>query len=495
MPPDFGRTTNARMAETDGSVSDLAWFADGSHVAFVSMARDHHHLWLRVADARTGAVRTVIEEPIPTTVSWRYDFPQWQVLPASQEVVWWSQRDDWGQLYLYDLATGRLKHRITRGVGNVHRIVRIDERTRTLWYEGSGQEPGRDPYFRHLYRVGLDGRGARLLTPEDAHHDIAMSPDGRYLVDTYSTPDRPPVTVLRDADGRVVLPLERGDLSRLVASGWRAPLPFTVTARDGVTELYGLMYLPSRLDTTATYPIVDVVYPGPQTGGIGSRAFLPARGDQQALAELGFVVVQIDALGTPGRSKRFQDATLGRLHDNGLPDQVAGIRQLSRRHRFLDSTRVGIWGGSGGGYAAAAALFRYPEFFTVGVAIAGNHDQRSYMDGWGERWQGPFVRTDSSDSYAAAANAAYAANLRGKLLLVYGGMDDNVHPANTLLVVDALIRAGRDFDLLVLPNAGHDPGAYAPYVIRRRWDYFVRHLLGAEPPREYPLGGRPAALP
>jgi dipeptidyl aminopeptidase/acylaminoacyl peptidase len=325
---------------------------------------------------------------------------------------------------------------------------------------------------------------------------VSVPPDGRHVLDTYSTPDRAPVAVLRDAGGRVVMPLERGDVSRLVAAGWRPPVPVTVKARDGATDLHGLMYLPSRLDTAARYPIIDFIYPGPQSGVVGPRSFRPSRGDDnQALAELGFVVVELDGMGTPGRSKTFADFYYGRLHDNTLPDQMAGLRELARRFAYLDTTRVGVWGHSGGGDATVAAMFQYPEFFKVGIAESGNHDQRNYTDLWGERYQGALVRTDTSDSYAAEANAALAQNLKGKLLLAHGGMDDNVPPANTLLVVDALIKAGKDFDLLILPDARHGYGADAPYMMRRRWDYFVRHLLGAEPPLEYPLGKRPPTRP
>jgi dipeptidyl aminopeptidase/acylaminoacyl peptidase len=325
---------------------------------------------------------------------------------------------------------------------------------------------------------------------------VSFSPDGRHFVDAYSAPDRPPVTVLRTADGRLVRELERGDVSRLAATGWRPPVPIRVKGRDGTTDIHGLMYLPSNVDTTGAtkYPMVNHIYPGPQVGSVGPRFFIPARGDNQALAELGFVVVELDAMGTPGRSKAFADAYYGRMRDNGLPDQIAGMKELARRHRFLDSTRVGIWGHSGGGFATAAAMFHHPDFFQVGIAESGNHDQRSYEDDWGERYQGLLTRQGGSDSYAVEANQTYAANLRGKLLLAHGGMDDNVPPVNTMLVADALIKAGKDFDLIVFPHARHGFGADANYMMRRRWDYFVQHLQGAQPPKEYQIG-RPQIVP
>jgi dipeptidyl-peptidase 4 len=387
-----------------------------------------------------------------------------------------------------------MKNRITTGAGNVADIISVDVEARTIHFMGNGMEPDRDPYLRHLYRIGFDGRDRRLITPEPANHNVSASPDGRYFVDTYSTVDSPPVTVLRDADGRVIETLERADISRLLATGWKPPTPIRMKGRDGETDVYGLMYTPTALDSTRKYPIINRIYPGPQSGSVGTRGFSPARGDNHAIAELGFVVVEIDGMGTPGRSKSFHDAYYGNMGDNTLPDQVAGMRELAQRHAFIDIERAGIWGHSGGGFAAAAAMFRYPDFFKVGVAQSGNHDNRNYEDDWGERYQGLLVRSGGSDNYAEHANQTHAANLRGKLLLAHGMMDDNVPPYNTLLVVDALIRADKDFDLLLFPHARHGYGTANGYMMRRRWDYFVRHLLGAEPPQEYRIGGpRPAS--
>ncbi|HEY0035437.1 MAG TPA: DPP IV N-terminal domain-containing protein [Longimicrobium sp.] len=496
MPADQHRSTVSDHVQcSGGTLCDVQWYPDGSHLAFVSSSRDHKTAWFRVANARTGEVRTLFEERSNTQVG-DASFTEnlWRVLPGSNELIWWSQRDNWTHLYLYDLATGRLKNRITTGEGNVVDIVRVDERTRTIYFMAQGREQGRDPYFQHLYRVGFDGRGLRLLTPENANHTVSVSPDGRYVVDTYSTPDTPPVTVLRDMMGRVLQTLERADISRLLATGWRPPTPIRMKGRDGTTDIYGLMYTPSNLDSTRTYPIVNHIYPGPQVGSVGSRSFSPARGDSHALAELGFIVVQIDGMGTPGRSKAFADAYYGRMGDNTLPDQIAGMRELARRHRFIDIDRVGIWGHSGGGFATAAAMFRHPDFFDVGVSQSGNHDNRNYEDDWGERYHAMLVKNGETDNYAQEANQTHAANLRGRLLLAHGGMDDNVPPYNTYLVADALIKAGKDFDLLIFPNARHGYGADNNYMMRRRWDYFVRHLMGAEPPRDYQIGRpRPAS--
>ncbi len=402
MPPDAHRSTVSDHVACDGgTLCDAQWYPDGSHLAFVSTSRDHKTAWFRVADARTGEVRTVFEERMPTQVG-DASLSQhlWRVLPASNELIWWSQRDDWTHLYLYDLATGSLKNRVTGGEGNVMEIVHVDERARQVYFLAQGKEPGRDPYFQHLYRIGFDGRGRALLTPEEANHEVSVSPDGRFLVDTYSTPDTPPVTVLRDMEGKVLRTLERADASRLLATGWKPPTPVRLKGRDGTTDIYGLMYTPTTMDSTRTYPIVNHIYPGPQVGSVGSRSFSPARGDNQALAELGFVVVQIDGMGTPGRSKAFADAYYGDMGDNTLPDQVAGMRELARRYPFIDLDRVGIWGHSGGGFATAAAMFHYPDFFRVGIAESGNHDNRNYEDDWGERYHGLLVRTGATDNYA-----------------------------------------------------------------------------------------------
>jgi len=495
MPPDQHRSTVSDHVACGTGICDVQWYPDGSRLAFISSSRDHKTAWFRVADAQTGEVRTLFEEKMPTQVGdASLTENLWRVLPASNELVWWSQRENWLHLYLYDLTSGQLKNRITSGEGNVDEIVRVDEKTRTIYFLGAGKEAGRDPYFQHLYKIGFDGRAQTLLTPENANHVITMSPDGKYFVDSYSTPDTPPITVLRDVTGKLITTLERADISRLLATGWKPPTPVRMKARDGQTDIYGLMYTPSKLDSTKKYPIVNQIYPGPQSGSVGTRSFSPARGDNQALAELGFVVVQIDGMGTPGRSKDFMDYYYGRMNDNTIPDQVAGMKELAQRYPFIDIENVGIWGHSGGGFATAAAMFRAPDFFDVGIAESGNHDNRNYEDDWGERYQGLLVRSGPSDNYAAEANQTHAANLKGKLLLAHGGMDDNVPPYNTNLVADALIKAGKDFDLLMFPNARHGYGSDSFYMMRRRWDYFVKNLLGAEPPKEYQIG-RPRVVP
>jgi dipeptidyl aminopeptidase/acylaminoacyl peptidase len=482
MPPDYHRAT----LSDNISMSDYKWSPDGSRLALASTSRDHKQTIVRVADAVTGAVRNVFEEIVQT----HYESNSgWEVLWGTNEVVWYSQRDDWGQLYLYDLNTGKLKNKITNGPGMVSQIVRIDEKSRKLWFGAYGREKGRDPYFQHFYRIGLDGKNLVLLTPEDAHHTIQLSPSGKYLVDTHSRPDVPPVVNVLDRDGKLVMPVERADITRLLAAGWKPPIPITMKGRDGKTDIYGLMFRPTGFDSTKKYPIVNNAYPGPQSGSVGSRAFAAARGDRQALAELGFIVVSIDGMGTPNRSKSFHDTYYGAMgRDNTLPDQVAGMKELAQRFPWIDIDRAGMWGHSGGGFITADAMFRYPDFFKVGIAESGNHDQRMYEDDWGERYQGLLVRQpDGSDNYDVEANQNYAKNLKGHLLLAHGLMDNNVPPYNTYVVVEALINANKDFDLIVFPSQAHGYGNQSNYMMRRRWDYFVKHLLNTDPPKEYEI--------
>lgn len=487
LPPDPHRSTTCDHVLCDGSFADVEWSPDASRLVFVSTSRDHQREDVRIADAETGVVKDLFTETVATFFESGFDRRNWRVLWSAGELLWYSQRDDWGHLYRYELETGKLKAQITSGSWNVLNLLQVDEKSRTLFFTGVGREPGRDPYFRHLYRMALDGKQPTLLTPEDADHDITLAPSGAWFTDSYSRPELPPTSLVRDAQGKLLLQLEKADISRLIASGWTPPLPFTVKARDGKTDLYGLLYRPGNFDSTRKYPIVNYIYPGPQTGSVGSRSFSPARSDHRALAELGFIVVQLDGMGTPLRSKSFHAAYYGDMGDNTLPDQVAGMRELGRRYPWIDLDRAGIWGHSGGGYASTGAILRYPDFFKVAVSEAGNHDQRQYEDDWGEKWQGLLERRPGGgDSYDSQANQNFAKDLKGKLLLAHGTLDTNVPPTNTLLVVNELIKANKDFDLLLLPNRGHG-FASEPYMIRRRWDYFVKHLMGAEPPEGYEL--------
>jgi dipeptidyl aminopeptidase/acylaminoacyl peptidase len=486
MPPDPHRASLSDDISSSGTFDDVDWNPDGSELAFLSNSRDHKHVKMRIANAATGEVRDVFEETVATQYESGWGTINWRYLPKTKEFIWFSERDNWGHLYLYDAVSGKQKNQITRGEWLVAEILKVDEAARQIYFYAFGLQK-ENPYFGQAYKIGFDGKGMTLLTPEAGYHDVRISPSGNYFIDTYSKPDVPPVTVLRNFSGKMVLELEKTDVSRLKAKGWKPPMPVTVKADEGKTDLYGLLYTPTDFNPAKKYPIIDYIYPGPQGGSMGGFwGFTASRGDHQALAELGFVVLVLEGTGNPLRSKSFHDMYWPDMSTNTLPDQVAGIRQLAKRYSYIDTSRVGIWGHSGGGFATAAAMFRYPDFFKVGISESGNHDNRNYEDDWGERYIGLLTKgADGKDNYEAQANQTYAKNLKGKLMLAHGLMDDNVPPYNTWLVVEALTKANKDYDLVIFPNAAHGFGTYSPYMMRKRWDYFVKHLLGKEPPKEY----------
>ncbi len=495
MDPEYHRSTLCDDVSCRGGAGwdDVQFAADGSHLAIVSSSRDHKDAWLREADTVTGEVRTVYREHAATYFESGVGKVNWRYLPKSGEFLWFSQRSDWGQMYLYDLKTGKLKNQITQGSGTVTQVLRVDEEHRVLYFLATGKESGQDPYYTHYYRVSFDGTGEQSLTPEIADHAITPSSDGSTFVDIYSTTETPQIAMLRDNQGKILIPLAKQDISRLSATNWKPPMPFTTPARDGKTSIYGFLYRPSTFDPAKRYPLVDYVYPGPFVGSCGaqSRSFRSAAGDLNALAELGFIVICVDGMGTPYRSKSFQDAyadTPAGLAQDTIPDQVSAIKALGARYPWIDQSRVGIWGHSGGGNATVSAMFHFPDFFKVGIAESGNHDSRDYEDDWDEKYGGlEIVGADGKSNYDVQANQTYAANLKGKLLLAHGTMDDNVPMNNTLMVVDALIKANKDFDLLLIPNAHHGYGTASPYMMRRRWDYFVRNLAGGVPPEEFKM--------
>lgn len=484
------------------------WSPDGSQAYIIVRGPYAKTLTLGRIDPASGRFTPLVREAGETFVEIAEErrIPRTRILPGG-DILWFSERDGYGHLYVFD-ARGRLKRQITKGKWNVLDVVHVDEKARRIFFSASGREPG-DPYLRHLYSIGFDGAGLRHLTPEDADHDIrtpawdphdfgrgdglspfrptnGFSPTGRYFVETFSRRDMPPTTVLRTADGRQVAIVERADISPLKAGGFREPMMFEVLAADGRTKLYGSLFLPSHFDPARRYPVLDSIYPGPQMHRV-HRDFATSTFDYfeaQSLAELGFVVMALDGRGTPHRSRAFLHDSYGQLGKAGnLEDHVAALRQLGERHAFIDTRRIGIFGHSGGGFAAARAILSYPDVFKVAVASAGNHHQLLYVAGWGETYNGP----DDGRNYAAADNAALAGNLRGKLLLVHGDMDDNIHPAQTLRLTDAFIRHGKNFDQLIIPNANHqllptDPNnIQSRYFVRRRWNYFIEHLLGERP--------------
>ncbi len=484
MDPDPHRSSITDHIASGGQLADAEWSSDSKQLMFLSNSRDHKEVKLRIADAQTGDVKTILEEKVKTFFESGYRGANWRFLPESNEFIWFSHRSNWGHLYLYNLTDGSLKNQITKGNWNVHTIYKLDPKSRTLYFTGVGKEAG-DPYFQYFYSIQMDGSNLRLLTPDSAHHSIMLSANGQYFIDTWSTPQIPPTVDLRNTKNSKYLRLDVSDITKLLATGWEAPTSFTVKARDGETDLYGMLFKPKKLDPKKKYPIINSIYPGPQSGSVGGRSFSAARGDRQAMADLGFIVITLDAMGTPMRSKTFHEAYYGNMGDNGLPDQITGMKQLAKRYPWIDLERVGIYGHSGGGFASTDAILRYPDFFDVAVSGAGNHDNRNYEDDWGEKWQGLLkTNADGTTNYDNQANQLLAKNLKGKLLLAHGTLDGNVPVYNTLLVVDALIAANKDFDLILFPNRGHGFGG-ENYMIRRRWDYFVKHLLGAEPPVEF----------
>ena len=482
IPPDPHRATLSDDISSSGTFDDVSWNTDGSKLAFVSTSRDHKVEKFRIADTKTGAVSDVFQESVATQYESGQGTINWYYLDKTNEIIWYSERDNWGHLYLYDATNGNLKNQITIGNWLVTNLVMVDEKKREVYFIADGNQP-ENPYFSQFYKIGLDGKHLTLLTPEKGNHNITISPSKKYFVDNYSQPDVPSTSVLRDLNGKLITNIQKTDISRLQAAGWKGTTPFSVKAHDGKTVIYGLLFTPTNLDPNKKYPIIDYIYPGPQGGSVGSWSFFASRGDNQALAELGFIVIAVEGTSNPLRSKSYHDMSYGNMAENTLPDQIAAIRQLSQKYAYIDTNKVGIWGHSGGGFATASAMFRYPDFFKVGISESGNHDNRNYEDDWGERYNGLVANSN----YEAQANQVYAKNLKGKLLLAHGLMDDNVPPQNTFLVIDALEKANKDYDLIVFPNSAHGYGSFSYYMMRRRWDYFVKNLLNAEAPKEYTL--------
>lgn len=463
------------------AVTSRWWSGEkGDAIHFLNQSRDARTLELRRLDPETGAVTTLISESGATRVD---PTPQLGETPMAHvldtgEILWWSQRDGWGHLYLY-AADGDRVTRVTGGQWLVRRILRVDQDRRQVWFLATGLVDD-DPYVRQICRVDLDGTGFTRLTDDALDHDAVGPPEGGYLVDRASSPSSPPRSAVLGADGQVLVELEAPGTDELEALGWTPPERFRATAADGRTPIYGLLWRPHGFDPERRYPVIDHIYPGPQVHRAGPSFDVPHHGEPEALAALGFAVVAVDGRGTAGRSKAFHDRSYGALDDAGsLDDHVAAIRELGHRHRWLDTGRVGITGHSGGGFATGRAMLAHPDFYSVGVAVAGNHDIGVYVPMWAEWYHGGEI---DDDARAALSNPALAANLRGRLLLIHGELDDNVLPMHTLRLVDALITADKDVDMLLVPGAEHALIGRMHYVFRRTWDYFVRHLLGAEPP-------------
>ncbi|MFE9933988.1 DPP IV N-terminal domain-containing protein [Streptomyces sp. NPDC005533] len=474
------------MPQLSPVTAKWAWWApDGSAVYYLDRPRDLRTLTLHRLDPATGEVTTVLSESGDTRVEPnQYGFEPPIVRVLADEVLWYSQRDGWGHLYRYDLRTGALLGRVTSGPWAVRQILRVDEAERVVYFTASGLVD-EDPYRRTVCRAALDGSGFAKVTDDGLDHVVTLPADGRrYFIDSASTVDTPPVTSVRDWDGRVLVELERADITKLTATGWTAPERFRVKAADGETDIYGVLYRPRGFDPARQYPVVDNVYPGPQVNRVAPGFDPGGMGlDAEPLAALGFVVVALDGRGTPGRGKAFHDASYGRLGDAGcLADHTAALRQLAATRPWMDLDRVGVFGHSGGGFAAARAMLDFPNVYKAGVALSGSHDAPTFNLGFVETYDG----ADDPGAWARTSNVDLADRLAGRLLLVHGEMDDQVHPDQTLRLADRLVAADKDFELLIVPGAEHTLLDHLAYVRKRSWDFLVRELMGIQPPAYRP---------
>ena len=457
------------------------WAATGSDkLYFTRLSRDMHRLDLCVADTTTGEVKPVIQERMNVYI----ESKPVKVIDNGAALVWWSERDGWGHYYLYG-ADGTLKNQIDKGEYVAEDLSYVDEKARALYMTASGHEDGENPYYQHFYRVNLDGSGTKLLDPGDASHTVAMSDDGKYFVDTWSRVNTFPESVLYDGQGANTMPLEKVDGAPLLAAGFKFPEPFKVKSDDGITDLYGVMYKPFDFDPNKKYPVIEYVYPGPQTEAVQDR-FNP-KINEVMMANMGFIMIEIgNRGGNPHRSKWYHTFGYGNLRDYGLADKKAAIEALAKQHPFIDIDRVGMWGHSGGGFMTAAAMLIYPDFFKVGWSESGNHENNIYNNTWSEKHNGLKETTDDKGNvhfeYSIEKNSEIAKNLKGHLMLVTGDFDNNVHPSNTYRLADALIKANKRFDFMVLPGQRHAYGPDSDYVAWRRADYFARYLLGDADP-------------
>jgi dipeptidyl aminopeptidase/acylaminoacyl peptidase len=456
------------------------WLSDDTGQLFFSrMSRDMHRVDICVADTTTGEARILVEERLNTYI----DTQRLELLNKGTEIIHWSERDGWGHYYLYD-TQGNLKNQITSGPFSCRRIMGIDEDKRALYFVANGREEGEDPYYEHLYKVNLDGSGMTLLSPGNFNHSIRMHEDRGYFVDTFSRVDTVPKSTVHDPDGGLLLELEEADFSVLMDRGYKFPEFFKVKAADGVTDLFGVMYKPFDFDASKMYPIIAYVYPGPQTESV-SKSFSTGR-DNSSLAQLGFIVISVgNRGGHPNRSKWYHNYGYGNLRDYGLADKKATIEQLAARHDFIDIDRVGIYGHSGGGFMSTAAMLVYPDFFKVAVSSSGNHENNVYNKRWSEKHHGVKEVTGKDGKvtfqYSIEKNSELADNLKGRLLLTTGDIDNNVHPANTYRMAEALIKAHKRFDFFIFPGQRHGYGNMGDYWFWVKADYFSEHLLGAAP--------------
>lgn len=457
------------------SLSYLRWDADSKSVTFEYNERGHKTYRVLELSAEDGKVRTLIEEKEEKYVNYPLIYRNY--LQDGKHILWTSERDNYNHLYLYDRTTGRPVRQITKGRWYVRGVQHVDEQNQWIYFSANGMNPKEDPYLIHYYRIGFDGKGLVELTPDEGMHQAWFSSDYRYLVDVYSKVDTPPVAVLRDArTGRQVMPLEQADISRLEANGWRAPEVFSAKGRDGTTDIWGVIYRPTNFDPSHKYPVVEYIYSGPG-GQHVPKSFSSYNWWMTSLAELGFIVVQVDGMSTSFRSKDFEEVCYKNLKDAGLPDHMAWLQEAAHRYPYMDLDRVGIFGSSAGGQEAMSAVLFHPEFYKAAYSACGCHDNRMDKIWWNELWMGYPV----DSSYIESSNVEQAYRLERPLMLVVGEMDDNVDPASTMQVVNALIKANKDFELVVVPGAGHTMGDN--FGEHKRYDFFVRHLMGVEPPK------------
>ena len=468
-----------RQKDRDRKEVASVWLGDNNRFFVTRSSRDLHRIDICSYTIGQDSIRPIIEERMNTYQEVR----PLATIGNGKELIQWSERDGWAHLYLYD-DEGNLKNRITRGPWHVDQIVKVDEAKRVVYFLANGKEKDENPYYEHLYRVGLDGSGLQQVTPGDYFHTVSMDDNAAFVVNNYSRVNTIPRTDLMDSNGRKLMTLEESDFSGLLAAGYQFPEPFKVKAADGVTDLYGVMYKPFNFDSTALYPIIDYVYPGPQVEAtVYPFSRMSVRTDR--LAQAGFIVITVgNRGGHPSRSKWYHNFGYGNLRDYGLADQKAAIEQLANRYSFIDINRVGIHGHSGGGFMSTAAILQYPDFFKAAVSCAGNHDNRIYNRWWSETHHGVkevvSEKGDTTFVYNIKTNEEIASRLKGHLMLVHGDIDNNVHPGNTLRVADALIRAGKRFDMLLLPQQRHGFGDMDEYFYWRMVDYFSRHLLGEQ---------------
>lgn len=465
--------------QRDAHEVSTEWLGDTNHFYLTRSSRDLHRIDICSYTLGEDSIRPLIEERMNTYQEVR----PLAILDGGKEMIHWSERDGWAHLYLYD-GEGNLKNRITQGPWHVDQIVKVDEKNRVVYFLANGREKGENPYYEHLYRVNLNGSGLQLVTKGNYFHAPSVDDNAQFIVNNYSRVNTVPKTELLDNTGRKVMDLEESDFSQLLAAGYQFPEPFTVKAADGVTDLYGVMYKPFNFDSTKVYPVIDYVYPGPQVEAtVYPFTRMSVRTDR--LAQAGFVVITVgNRGGHPSRSKWYHNYGYGNLRDYGLADQKAAIEQLANRYAFMDINRVGIHGHSGGGFMSTAAILQYPDFFKTAVSCAGNHDNRIYNRWWSETHHGVKEQVsekgDTTFLYSIKTNEEIAKQLKGHLLLVHGDIDNNVHPGNTLRVVDALIRAGKRFDMLILPQQRHGFGDMDEYFYWRMVDYFSKNLLGKQ---------------